>query len=94
MVSTGKGVLLITADETFGRAVEKQLGEYACPTQIATHLTRGMALAEQVFPVIILVDREQLRMHRLRRHRALRRVPLIVLQPPGLSCSEDECVEE
>lgn len=94
MVTSRETILIVTANETFARTLEKYLNEYNYATIVARDAVSGLDAARRVSPILVLVDRSQQSLLQLGRDPALRKVPVVAVQPPQANCSEDECLED
>ena len=94
MTSGRVTILLVTADEVVAKTLEKHLNEYGYATAVALDTGSALAVTQNVSPSLILVDRQQHALGRLRRESRLRNVPIVTLEHPGAHCIEDECLED
>jgi len=94
MTSGRVTILLVTADEVVAKTLEKHLNEYGYAMAVALDTGSALAVTQDVSPSLILVDRQQHAIGRLRRESRLRNVPIVALEHPGANCIEDECLED
>jgi two-component system response regulator RegX3 len=95
MASGQETILVVTNDETFGRAVEKHLTQNGYETIVAADSVSALEVVHRVSPTLVIVDRRQLLITApLRRDSVLRSVPFIAVHPPGSDCSAEECLND
>lgn len=94
MASERDVIVIVTADEVLAKTLEKHLDDYGYATVVALDTSGALPVALDASPSLILVDRQQRGIERLRHDSRWRKVPIIVLDRPGASCAEDECLEE
>jgi DNA-binding response OmpR family regulator len=87
-------VLIVTADDVFGRALGRHLGESNCATTIVRDVGAALDSARRTSPLLVLVDRRQPALSHLIRDEALRGIAVVAVQPPGADCPEEVCVDE
>lgn len=87
-------ILIVTANETFALTLEKYLKEYNWATIVARDAVSGLDVARRVSPILVLVDRALRPFLQLHRDSALRKVPVVAVQPPQTDCPEEECLED
>jgi DNA-binding response OmpR family regulator len=94
-MATGREVVLVvTADEIFARAVEKHLGQNGYEVHFAAHIEEATFSARGHSPALVLVDRRQELARSIRTQPGFRYLPVVVVQPPGTGCSEDDCIQD
>jgi two-component system, OmpR family, response regulator RegX3 len=94
MATARELILIITMDEVFAKSLEKYFSENGYDVPVAHRMEHALALARVRAPALVLVDRRQETLVALRRAQELCLVPFLVVVPPGMACSEDECAEE
>jgi two-component system response regulator RegX3 len=94
MATARELILVITLDEAFGKSLERHLVENGYDVPVARRMEHALALARVRVPALVLLDRREGSLVGLRAIPELRHVPFLVVLPPGMACSEDECADD
>lgn len=94
MVTSRETILIVTTNEAFSRTLEKYLNEYNYESILAYNVASAIDAARQVSPILVLVDRLQGQVSELSRVPALRKIPVVAVQPPREDCCGDEGMED
>ena len=87
-------ILLVTDDDGFARNIHKHLGDNGYDVVVAPDTGTAVAVARQVTPSMIMVDRRLSPIAQMRSDVALRKLPFVAVQPPGMTCGEEECQDD
>jgi DNA-binding response OmpR family regulator len=87
-------ILAITSDETVSRSLDKCLSSNGYVCVVARSSDEAIIRFRHSPPALVLVDRRQGSMTGLLQAAAKDCIPVVALQPPGLPCGDDECVED
>jgi DNA-binding response OmpR family regulator len=93
MASGRECILVMTTDDTLGVMLSRLLEQNGYEVTVARDLSRAIEAGRRAVPTLILTERRS-GFQRLRREPALRAVPIVALEQPGLQCKEEECLQD
>jgi DNA-binding response OmpR family regulator len=94
-MATGREIILVlTLDKGFATTLEKHLGQNGYEVHVAAGADEATRMSSEHSPSLVLVDRRHELAKNVQMQAGLRHAPFVVVQPPGTSCSEDDCMQE
>ena len=93
MVPTKETILVIMANESTQTAIEKTLRQGGYEVVLAPDEASALAAIQEVAPSLIVIDWQAGYIERIRLHRSVKNVPIIVFGSESV-CSEEECLED
>ncbi len=94
MVVPKDTILVIAGNESSRQSLHKGLSEAGYEVLAVSNEPAVLDAIQQATPSLIVVDRQACNYERLRQQKALRTVPIIALEDPASSCTEDDCVSD
>lgn len=87
-------VLVLTADEHFGQALEPPLKSQGYDVRTMSDVSTVLRALESHPPALLLIDRRIPALRVLLNFEAFQKTLHVVVQLPGGECTEDECIED
>lgn len=92
MASQRATILVVTADKQFGHSMKTHLEANGYDVTIVVDLQHALYSSGVVIPSLLVLDRRVASIKQIRGF--LGKVPCLSVQPPGLPCSEEDCVQD
>jgi DNA-binding response OmpR family regulator len=94
-MTNGKDVILmISSNDSFAHSLKNMLSDNGYSVTLASAESVGLDQAQRQQISLVLVDRLSANFKSIRRHPALRKIPLLAVQEPGLVCQEEDCIDD
>lgn len=94
MVSTREPILIVMHTESLAQALRKALESSGLKSTVVKTETAAFEEVKGTTPSLIIMDRKQARVTRLRQFRTLVNVPIIAVDEGPDACSDEECLAE
>lgn len=94
MVSTREPILIVMHTESLAQALKNALESSGLKSTVVKTETAAFEEVKGTTPSLIIMDRKQARVTRLRQFRTLVNVPIIAVDEGPDACSDEECLAE
>lgn len=92
MASARATILLVTADQLFGLSMKTHLVANGYTVDVVRNFQHALQASRAVVPSLLVLDRRVASMKQVRD--VCRQVPCLSVQPPGLPCIEEDCLQD
>jgi two-component system, OmpR family, response regulator RegX3 len=94
MPGTRDSALIFLKSESFAQSLKKALETSGYFSTVVTTESLAFAEAKAHMPSLIILDRRSTSIANFRRVRALNTVPIVAVEEGGISCQEEDCLQE
>ena len=93
MTSAHSYILALTSDEEVERSLRYHLTRNGYEVQLVSDVHQAVHAVKSLQPLLLVIDRRTKGINHIPEQNIFRNITSLVIEPPGSSCTEDECVE-
>ena len=86
-------ILVLTSNDEVERSLRYHLIRNGYEIELVSEVHQAVKAVEALRPLLVVIDRRTMGIRQIPAHNIFRNLVSLVIEPPGSSCTEDECVE-
>ena len=86
-------IMVISSNDSFAHSLKQMLSANGYSVTLASDESVRLVQAQRPAS-LALVDRLSVNFQSIRQHPGLQNIPLLAVQPPGLICQEEDCIDD